>query len=138
MLVIRGDKTIDQQKTLDHQTLGGWNAIIQFQNLPHKTININNLTYRSSPHFLIGNYLKKRSKPEDLVLLSEAGIIPYYSKLTTRDYLGLVSSYKIIYSGNHHLNVDHLLAEKPRYIILSFGKIMKVQSTAELILNQQF
>ncbi|WP_031566655.1 hypothetical protein [Legionella wadsworthii] len=47
-----------------------WNAIIQFQNLPHKTININNLTYRSSPHFLIGNYLKKRSKPEDLVLLS--------------------------------------------------------------------
>jgi hypothetical protein len=97
-----------------------WNAMSEFQNLPSKTIHINNLTHRASPHFLIGDYLKTHANPNDLVLLSEAGIIPYYSKLATRDYLGLVSAYKTIYDSNYHLNVDHLLSEHPRYIILSF------------------
>jgi hypothetical protein len=98
-----------------------WSSLIQFNSLPHKTIRINNLTYRSSPHFLIGRYLKENAKNEDRVLLSEAGVIPYYSGLNTIDYLGLVSHYKKIYY-NQYPQVEVLLAEKPRFVILSFWK----------------
>lgn len=99
-------------------------AFSQYSFLPAKHIGFDNLTFRSGSLFSIAEFLAQHSKPNDWVLLSEAGIIPFYIDAKVMDYLGLISPFHSIFSlssnGDYLLNSDYLLSVRPKFIIISF------------------
>lgn len=95
-------------------------AYFQYTSLPEKHIETDNLAFRSAPHFLIAEFINRNTEPEDWVLLSEAGIIPYYIDAKVVDYLGLVSPYYSVYNSDLSINNAYIFANKPKYVVLSF------------------
>lgn len=119
-------------------------SIFQYTALPTKTIRLDNLTYRQDEHFLIAEYLNKdlHVQKNDTVLLSEAGIIPYYIKSKVVDYLGLISNTKLVYK-NGKLDIKYIFKDTPKYVILSTidngnGELTGRLITDQTILNYQF
>jgi hypothetical protein len=95
-------------------------SIAQFTNLPSKTIKWTNITQRDSIHFEIAKYLNNELKitSKDTILLSEAGIIPFYVKTRIIDYLGLVSNVRSVYK-NSQLNLEYIFKNNPNFVILT-------------------
>jgi arabinofuranosyltransferase len=95
-------------------------AVVQFESLPKKHIGLDNFSYRSSPHFAIGRYIQENSSSKDWIALSEAGIIPYYSRTKVVDFIGLVSGFYDIHDDDGTINTDYVFSKQPKYIVLSF------------------
>jgi arabinofuranosyltransferase len=91
----------------------------QYASLPEKHISWDNLTYRSSTLFTIANFLSQHSDRNDWILLSEAGIIPYYVDAKIMDYIGLVTSYNAVTNFNTAFNSNYLYAVHPKFILIS-------------------
>lgn len=95
-------------------------AYFQYINLPTKYIGFDNITFRSSPHFTIANFLAKNTSATDWVLLSECGIIPYYINANIVDYLGLTSRFYSVYKKDSSIKNEYIFSHKPKFVILSF------------------
>jgi arabinofuranosyltransferase len=91
-----------------------------------------NLTRRASIHFSIAEYLRANTTSKDTVLLSEAGIIPYFVDARVDDYLGLTSPYWYVRNRDRSLNIEHLFVNKPKYVILSFKRSAALGVTPRL------
>lgn len=91
-----------------------------------------NLTRRASVHFSIADYLRANTTSKDTVLLSEAGIIPYYIDARVDDYLGLTSPYWYVRNSDRSLNIEHLFVNKPKYVVLSFKRSADLGATPRL------
>lgn len=119
-------------------------AVAQYSSLPKKHLGLDNLTFRSATLFTIAEFLAQRSKPNDWILLSEAGIIPYYVGAQTRDYMGLVSPYYSIFNANHLINADYLFSVRPKFVLISFieaedGSLHpRMHVEAQILLNSEF
>lgn len=95
-------------------------AYSQYSFLPGKHLGFDNLTFRTAPHFAIAEFLAQRSGPNDWILLSEAGIIPFYIDAKVRDYLGLTSPFYSIVNPDRTVNSDYLFSVRPKFVIISF------------------
>ena len=119
-------------------------AFSNYAALPKKHFGFDNLTYRNSFLFDIAEFLAKRSGPNDRILLSEAGIIPYYIEAKARDYMGLVSPYYSVYNEKHMINSDYLFSDRPKFVLMSFveaddGSIHpRMHVEAQILLNSKF
>jgi arabinofuranosyltransferase len=119
-------------------------AFSNYAALPKKHIGFDNLTYRSSFLFDIAEFLAQQSRPNDWILLSEAGIIPYYTDIKVRDYMGLASPYHSVYNANHLIKSDYLFSERPKFVLMSFveaedGSIHpRLHVEAQILLNAEF
>jgi hypothetical protein len=119
-------------------------AFSNYAALPKKHIGFDNLTFRNSFLFDIAEFFAQRSGPNDWVLLSEAGIIPYYIEAKARDYMGLVSPYYSVYNANHTINSDYLFSDRPKFVLMSFveaedGSIHpRMHVEAQILLNSEF
>jgi hypothetical protein len=119
-------------------------AFSNYAALPKKHIGFDNLTSRTSFLFNIAEFLAQQSGPNDWILLSEAGIIPYYVDIKVRDYMGLVSPYYSVYNANHLIKSDYLFSEKPKFVLMSFveaedGSIHpRLYVEAQILLNSEF
>lgn len=119
-------------------------AFSNYSALPQKHIGFDNLTYRNSFLFDIAEFLAQQSAPNDRILLSEAGIIPYYTDIKVRDYMGLVSPYHSVYNANHMIKSDYLFSERPKFVLMSFveaedGSIHpRLHVEAQILLNAEF
>jgi len=91
----------------------------QYTSLPQKRIATDNLTYRAGAHFEVARFLQKAASGGETIMLSEAGIIPYYLKRNTIiDYLGLVSDYGRV-NPQGRIDLNYLFSRKPDYILLT-------------------
>lgn len=119
-------------------------AFSTYAALPKKHIGFDNLTFRNSFLFDIAEFLAQRSGPNDWILLSEAGMIPYYVDAKVRDYMGLVSPYYSVYNENHAINFDYLFSVRPKFLLISFveaedGSIHpRMHAEAQILLNSEF
>jgi hypothetical protein len=119
-------------------------AFSNYAALPRKHLGFDNLTYRDSFLFNIAEFLAHQSGPNDWILLSEAGIIPYYVDIKIRDYMGLVSPYNSVYNANHLIKSDYLFSENPKFVLMSFveaadGSIHpRLHVEAQILLNSRF
>lgn len=91
--------------------------VCQYASLPAKHIGPDNLTYRASTLRSIAEFLSPRCRPQDWILISEAGIIPYYVNAQVMDYIALVSPYHSIYRPSY--SSDYLFSVKPRFMVVS-------------------
>lgn len=107
-------------------------GVTQYKSRPPIHIGADNLTRRASVHFAIADYLRARTSPQDTVLLSEAGIIPYYIDARVDDYLGLTSRYWYVRNKDRSLNVEHILVNNPKYVVLSFRQTRTTEITPRL------
>ncbi|NOU01286.1 MAG: hypothetical protein HOO95_06910 [Gallionella sp.] len=94
-------------------------AYFQYASLPEKHIGWDNLTFRSSTLFTIANFLSQQSDRNDWILLSEAGIIPFYVDAKIMDYIGLVTSYNAVTNFNTVFNSNYLYAVHPKFLLIS-------------------
>ena len=101
-------------------------AYSQYSNLPEKHIGVDNLTFRTSSLFTIADFLGQHSDKNDWILLSEAGIIPFYVDAKIRDYLGLVSPFGSVFelnTLNNNFRVtfrnDYLFSARPKFVVIS-------------------
>ena len=113
-------------------------AVAQFYNLPEKHIGTNNLTYRTATLFDLAEYLAQRSDHNDWIMLSEAGIVPYYVDARIMDNRGLVSPFNSVFSPSGRIKGDYLYSVRPKFIILTVvetetGRI-EARSTREFAL----
>jgi arabinofuranosyltransferase len=119
-------------------------AFSSYAALPKKHFGFDNLTFRDSFLFDIAEFLAQRSAPNDWILLSEAGIVPYYVEAKARDYMGLVSPYYSVYNKDHLVNSDYLFSERPKFVLISFveaedGSIHpRMHVEAQILLNSRF
>jgi len=119
-------------------------AFSNYAALPKKHFGFDNLTYRNSFLFDIAEFLAQQSGPNDWILLSEAGIIPYYTDIKVRDYMGLVSPYYSVYNKNHLIKSDYLFSERPKFVLMSFveaedGSIHpRLYVEAQILLDSEF
>jgi arabinofuranosyltransferase len=100
-------------------------AISSYASLPKKHIGSDNLTFRTSPLFAVADFLAPRSGKDDWILLSEAGIMPFYVDAKIRDYMGLVSPFSSVFNlnplnGEFTINSDYLFSVRPKFIVLSY------------------
>jgi hypothetical protein len=101
-------------------TLSVSQAFFQYASLPQKHFEFDNLTFRSSPHFEIAKFIAKNTGSSDWVLLSEAGIIPYYIDAKVVDYLGLTSPFKSVYKLDRTIDYNYIFSNKPKFVVISF------------------
>ncbi len=119
-------------------------AISQYSFLPEKHIGFDNLTFRTSPLFSIADFLAQRSEHNDWILLSEAGIIPFYVDAKIMDFMGLVSPFNSVSNFNTSLNSDYLFSVRPKFVVISFietenSRIYpRMRMEAELLKNPKF
>jgi arabinofuranosyltransferase len=119
-------------------------AFSTYTALPKKHIGLDNLTFRNSFLFDIAGFFARNSGPDDWILLSEAGIIPYYADAKIRDYMGLVSPYNFVYQPNHMIRSDYLFSVRPKFVLISFveaedGSIHpRMHVEAQILLNSKF
>jgi hypothetical protein len=119
-------------------------AFSNYSALPQKHIGFDNLTYRNSFLFDIAGFLARNSGPDDWILLSEAGIIPYCVDAKIRDYMGLVSPYNSVYQPNHMIRGNYLFSVRPKFVLISFveaedGSIHpRLHVEAQILLNSKF
>jgi arabinofuranosyltransferase len=119
-------------------------AFSNYSALPHKHIGFDNLTFRDSFLSNIAEFLARQSAPNDWILLSEAGTIPYYVDINVRDFMGLVSPYYSVYNANHMIKGDYLFSEKPKFVLISFveaedGSLHpRLHVEAQILLNSEF
>jgi len=92
----------------------------QYAHLPAKHVGFDNLTFRTSPLFNVAAFLDQRSGPDDWILLSEAGVIPFYVEAKILDYMGLVTPFNAVYNQNGRLNSDYLFSFRPKFVVISF------------------
>jgi arabinofuranosyltransferase len=124
--------------------IAGSQAFSTYAALPKKHIGFDNLTFRNSFLFEIAEFLAPRSAPNDWILLSEAGIIPYYVNANVRDYMGLASPYYSVYNENHAINFDYIFSANPKFLLISFveaedGSIHpRMHAEAQILLNPKF
>lgn len=94
-------------------------SISQWASLPSKHLSSDNLTYRSNVLLDVSQFLQRNGvEPSDIVVVSEAGIIPYSISANTIDFIALTSDLEHLYP-NGNLDVDYLLSFSPRYLIIS-------------------
>jgi hypothetical protein len=93
---------------------------------------------------MVAEFLSKNTGPSDWIVLSEAGIIPYYIDANVVDYLGLTSHFHSVYNSNRSINNNYIFSNKPKYIVISFVEdqngIIKprMHSEAEIQAYQEF
>ena len=93
----------------------------QYVSLPVKTIRWDNLTYRASTMFTVGEYLRSHATAPHTMLMSESGIEPFlYAESQNIDYLGLTTAHHEIIDEHGVFLVDKLLQRRPHYVLLSF------------------
>jgi hypothetical protein len=97
-------------------------CLSQWRSVPPSHIGADNLSRRASVHFAMADYLKPRTTRSDAVLISEAGIVPFHLDAKAVDYLGLASARRAVRHPDGSVNVDYLLADRPKYVVLSFVK----------------
>jgi hypothetical protein len=115
------DKRINRKFALSTLIiLASSQAFFQYTSLPKKYIGVDNITFRSAPHFMIAKFLAQNTEPTDWIVLSEAGIIPYYVDAKVIDYLGLTSPFYSIYKPDHSIDNNYIFLIKPKYVVLSF------------------
>jgi hypothetical protein len=100
-------------------------AFSNYASLPKKHIGYDNLTFRTASLFTIANFLAQRSEKDDWILLSEAGIIPFYVDAKIKDYMGLVSPFSSVLNlnplnGEFTINSDYIFSVRPKFVILSY------------------
>ena len=124
--------------------VAGIQAFSTYAALPKKHIGFDNLTYRNSFLFDLPGFFARNSGPDDWILLSEAGIIPYYVEAKIRDFMGLVSPYNSVYQPNHMIRDDYLFSVRPKFVLISFvdavdGPIHpRLHVEAQILLNPKF
>jgi arabinofuranosyltransferase len=100
-------------------------AFSNYASLPKKHIGYDNLTFRTASLFTIANFLAQRSEKDDWILLSEAGIIPFYADAKIKDYMGLVSPFSSVFNlnpvnGEFTINGDYIFSVRPKFVVLSY------------------
>ena len=92
--------------------------IAQYVSLPVKTIRWDNLTYRASTMFTVGDYLHSHATTPHTMLMSESGIEPFlYAESQNIDYLGLTTAYHDVIDEHGVFLVDKLLQTRPHYVL---------------------
>lgn len=71
---------------------------------------------------VIGRDLRAMGSPEDTIALSEAGVVPYLSRMRVIDMLGLVDREIAALPGGLHQkhDADSVLRRAPRFVLLGF------------------
>jgi hypothetical protein len=94
-------------------------AFFQYYSLPEKHIGFDNLTFRTSTLFTLADFLAQRSEHNDWIMLSEAGIVPFYVDAKIMDNRGLVSPLKSIFNASGVIQSDYLYSVRPKFIIVT-------------------
>ncbi len=99
----------------------------------------------TDPPQAVGEYLRTLDEGEQTLAATEAGIIPYASRMRFIDMLGLVDAHIAALPGGLHEKFDtaYVLARKPDYIALGFveedgGLVAKWQPDQEMARSEDF
>ncbi|MEO8376685.1 MAG: hypothetical protein ABI579_03375, partial [Candidatus Sumerlaeota bacterium] len=81
-------------------------------------------TLITAPEKGIGDFLRVNAKPTDVLAATEAGVVPYYSRLPFIDMLGLVDAHIAALPGGLHQKYDagYVLSRRPDLILLGFDE----------------
>jgi arabinofuranosyltransferase len=84
-------------------------------------------------HFMIADYLRADAKPDDLVALGEAGLIPYLTDLPALDLFGLMDPHLARLPGLRHQKIDndYVFGRDPAYVVLGGCKVWSDGMTSD-------
>jgi hypothetical protein len=100
-------------------------AVGQWRHLPEPKYAATERSLTTSVHFEVAAYVKSLGvRPDDTIVLSEAGIVPYeLGDVRIADFLGLVSRREDVFrslgEGEWTFDPAYLLRDKPRFVLLT-------------------